>query len=846
MNSAVDWLLGLKDLRPGDAGVSLGFAIELPAWAWAGVGVACVLLAAWCYRRSEGPIAGRVALAALRAGLLALLAVLVCGPRLQRPNETIEKDWVIMLVDRSGSMAIPDAQPESLAPGSEAAARARREDQLRAMLSRHRPATDQLSKDRTLVWLGFDASTFDLKPAANPTGPGAALGEPGGSRTDLGSAIEQALQRAAARPTSGIVVLSDGRSNDLPSKALLRRLAAERIPIFGVPLGSAEALADLSIRSATGPGVAFVDDVTPIEAVVERIGPLPAAGESARVQLIDTVTGDVLDEKTVEWKQPPRVEGETPTNALTEPVTLTATPGVAGKAAWAVRVLPGGAPGSGTSESNSADRSDLVAENNQTSVSVELVDRPLRIVYIDGYPRWEYRFLQAIITREKTLASTAMLLAQGRRSIQEGNTPMDALPSSPGEWEQIDVIVLGDVLPEVFSAEQLRQIRQRVASGGAGLLWIAGEGAVPAAWRGTVLADLLPINLESPEPLRVWDRDVVMRPTPVADRLGIMRLMHMPLNGSWWPPSVSDPRTGWSRLRWAQRLDRNLLKPAAEVLATAHTVLDDDPAGTPLVLSMRYGAGRVVYVGTDEVWRWRYGRGEDLPERFWLQMVRLLGRESVGRSGKPAIISATPSRAEVGRAVRVRAEILDQAIAEGAGSGLQVRVTRVSDLGEQPATPPSTTPESDRDSITDLTLRATGGKATSSNPPGPDSRDGADRPTYQGTWAPARRGVYRLEVIDPLLAGQRVSTDVEVWLADDELRRPETDHPLLARLARETGGEFLADGDLSKLLTALPKRDVRITLNPDEHTLWDTPLALILLLTLVTAEWIGRRAMRLA
>ncbi|MGD9689089.1 MAG: hypothetical protein AB7K52_00950 [Phycisphaerales bacterium] len=833
MSTLVDWLLGLKDLRLGNEGVELGFATELEAWQWAGAAVLCAGLAVWSYRRIEGPVWARGVLGAARGLLLLTLVVLACGPRLQRANETIERDWVVMLVDRSGSMRIPDA------PGREGEARRTREEQLRGALAERRAMFEELAAERKVLWLGFDSGAFDLQAGAaggvSAGGLPVALETPSGTRTDLGQALEQALQRAAARPVSGVVVLSDGRSSDAPSRGVLRRLAAEKVPVIAVPLGSADPLADVAVRSAAGPGVAFVDDVAPVDVVVEHIGALPRGGGSAtaRVQLIDSATGDVLDEKRIEWKGGVESAGgeRGAAEVRTERVTLTATPGVAGKAQWTVRVIPeGGIGGSGAAGA----REDLVSENNQTTVNIELVDRPLRVLYVDAYPRWEYRFLQAILTREKTLASTAMLLATGRRSIQEGNTPMDSLPLSPGEWERIDAIVLGDVQPEVFTGEQLRQIRQRVAVGGAGLLWIAGEGATPGAWRGTVLADLLPINMEAPETLRVWDRDVVMAPTPVADRLGVLRLLRIPVDESWWPTAVSDPRSGWSRLRWAQRLDRALLKPAAEVLATARTAMGDDEA--PLVVSMRYGAGRVIYVGTDEIWRWRYGRGEDLPERFWLQMVRLLGRESVGRAGKPAIITATPTRAEVGQAVRVRAELLDQALAEGSGSVLQVRVTRVGDLGEGPGERGS-----EGEAAADLTLRAVGDGRRG----GAGEEDG--RPTYQGTWAPGRRGVYRLEVIDPLLRGvERVATEVEVWLADDELRRPETDHPLLAQLARESGGSVLAAEELGRLPELLPRREVRITLAPDEHTLWDRPLALIVILLLVTVEWAGRRLIRLA
>jgi hypothetical protein len=794
MHPWLDWLLRLDRLRPDEAGVVLSMDHPLPAWAWALLALLAVGIAARSYRRLDGPVLARAGLGAARAGLLVLLAFLACGPKLQRPNESVEQDVAAMLVDRSASLKIED--------DAGAGARRSRDAQLRALLGEHRAGFDALARGRIVTWLGFDAGVFELRRDAAGPGP-VQLAPPEGQRSDLGAAIDQALARVGARPLSGLVVFSDGRSSDQVSKAALRKLAAQKIPVFVVPLGSAEPIADVAVRSVQGPGVAFAGDIVPVEAEVERTG--RAAGTS-RLRLVDKLDGRVIEEQTIDWSA--AAAGNAGTDAPTRMKrTFSATPSAAGKADWEVRVEPDGP--------------DLVSENNAQSVRVELVDRPLRVVYFDGYPRWEYRYLQATLTREKSLASTAMLLSAGRRFIQEGNTPLDALPQTPEEWGKIDVIVLGDVNPDVFSPEQLRQIRQRVAVGGAGLLWIGGSASTPGAWRATPLGDLLPIQSAGgdSEGPRTWDRDVVMSPTPVADRLGVLRLLRAPEEGSWWPAAVSDPESGWSRLRWAQALEPAALKPAAEALAMARPVGETDAQALPIVVTMRFGAGRSIFVGTDEIWRWRYGRGSDLPERFWLQLIRLLGRESVSRAGQSALITFAPAQGEVGRPVRVQVELLDQGAIEAAGSTLSLKLTRLGAEQEAPV---------------ELLLRRTGGGASA-------------KPTYSGTWVPTQRGVHRASIADgPLPPDRRPTADVEVFLADDELRRPESDHAMLAALAKETGGGVLRAEDLKNLDELLPRRALRVALAPDEHALWDTPLALILILLLASVEWIGRRLIRLA
>jgi len=824
-------IFGLRTLRPGDEGVNLGFTFELRAYEWALAIALCVLAAWWCYRRLDGPRWGRATLATLRALLLALLVLLVTGPKLVRPNETIEKDWLVVLLDRSASMNIadattPDGQKES------------RDQQLRQALVKNKAALEAASKDRSVLVMGFDAGAFEIKPGATGVVDAVALGNPVGGRSDLSGALEQALAKIASRPLSGVLVLSDGRvsggrtqgaASTGASRSLLRKLAAEKTPIITVALGSPDPVGDVSVRSVQGPGVAFANDVVPIEAAVEFVGAGGAAGR-AKVQLVDTATGRVLDEQAIEWEaQPIPAPGTARAERPVKRATLTSTPTDQGSAKWAVRVVPDGP--------------DLLAGNNESPVSVDVVDRPLRVVYFDGYPRWEYRYLQAILTREKSIASSAQLLSGGRRFIQEGNTLLPALPTSPAEWAAIDVIILGDVRPEVFSGEQLRQLRERVAVGGAGLLFIGGESAMPSAWRSTPIGDLLPISTSgdySPgDNQRTYGRDLTMRPTPLADRLGVLRLLRTPELNSWWPPSVSDPESGWSRLRWAQRIDPSSLKPAAEALAFGSPV-GDAAAGDEgvLVATMRFGAGRIVYVATDEIWRWRYGRGEDLPERFYLQLVRLLGRDSVARAGRRALLTASPIRGEVGRPIRLNLELIDQTLADAAAATVNVRVERVGEVGAKPNDPSTLPTDRDADSAA-VTLRSAG----------QPKRTGVEsRPTLAGTFIAARAGLYRASVADPLLAGSTdaaVTTEFEVTLPDDELRQPETDHPLLANLSKETGGAAMSLSDWSALPGLLPKREVHIALAPDEESLWDKPIMLILVLLLATAEWIGRRLLRL-
>ncbi len=798
MTDLLNRLFQLEGMGFGSPGAEFGFARPFPAWGWALAVLAGAGIAWWSYWRLTGRRAVRIALAGLRGGLLLALLVLIAGPELRRANERIEGDWVLFLLDRSASMTIPDA------PGV-GDGRRTREAQMRAALEAHWPALAALAGERTVVWMGFDAGAFDLRtpgradgdpPADAPLDPGS----PTGRRTSLGAALSQALARSAARPVSGVVILSDGRSVDEPDRAALRRLQAERIPVHTFPLGSPEPVADLAVREAEAPVLAFVDDTIPVRVDVERLG--AGDGSGGTVQLIDKATGLVL----VEERLP--AEGEWRDGAAR--VLLRTRSAQPGKGTWVARLVP--------------DRPDLIADNNQAEVAVEFVDRPLRVAYFDGYPRWEYRYLKNLLVREASIESVAMLLAPNRRYLQEGDVLLESLPRSPEDWARFDVVVVGDLSPRVFSDEQLEQLKEHVATRGAGLLWIGGPGSTPRSWIDTPLAALLPFTVPSGGAgeeggIGTWDEPVTMSRAPAADRLGLLELGDPPDTS--WPDRLTDPFTGWSRLRWSQRIEPDRLKPTAEVLAVAEpeSGLGAGEGPYPLVLSMRYGAGRVLYVATDEIWRWRYARGEDLEERFWLPLLRLQGRDSLARNAQAAILTATPRRAEVDKPVRIALELVDQTVLDAAPRSLRVRAARrEAQAGAAP---------------TELTLV-----------PEP----GADRRELASTWVPVEAGLYRLEVLDAAPWAQGLAAEVEVVLPGDELRTPETDHALLARLSEATGGRVLGLDRLGDLNSAdlLPQRRVVIAGTPDVRTLWDRPIVLALILALLALEWVGRRLIRLA
>jgi len=766
------WLQSLLDLQsiPDDApDIHIIWEHPWPAWLWVMFLLAAGILAAWSYRRLDGRGAWGVVLAGLRLLLLLLLLILLSGPALQVPRETVEPDSVALLLDRSASMTIGDVEI--------AGRRMTRDEQLKTIIKRHSTLWPALARQRRLHWVAFASGTRRLLAGTSggevmpPDIP-----QPGRDGTDLDNALRHALDRAPA-PLSGIVLFSDGRTTRPPNPMLRRRLTADAVPVFVVPLGAPTPPGDIALARVDAPRRAFIRDRIPLNVCLRRTG--AAIDHPCAIELVDEMTGRTLHRRDV-------LPGEN------ERLTLVAEPTLPGEAVWRV-VLHTTEP-------------DLIPENNAASVSITLVDRPIRLLYVDGYPRWEYRYLKNLLIRERSVECSVMLLSADADFAQEGDRPLTRLPRTVDEIADYDLIILGDVPASFLSSRQRQLIRDHVGNRGAGLLWIAGSRYTPSSFARTALADLLPVrgslNLPPiPQPVN-------LQPTDAARRLGVLHMTAADSDA--WPAELSDPSYAWSQLQYAQRIDPAQLKPTAEILAETVQRFGDAPL--PLVVNLRYGAGQSTYVATDEIWRWRYGRGEHLVDKFWIPLIRMLARAALSGADGGAVVGVEPRYAEIGRPVLITLRFLDEKLSAAAPASVIVRIEA------DDATP-----------LAELRTRRT-----------PDAEG-----CFAATWVPDRPGDYVIRVTDPMLEDASLTSTLHVVDPNDELRWPEADHELLRQLAAATGGRVLAPHELADLPELLPNRSLRI-LNPIRESIWDTPLAFALVLALLTAEWIGRKILRLA
>lgn len=761
----MEWFFTQLGVPPTLRGQPWHFVFERPAptWLWLVVAIALVSISIFSYTNIKGSRRTRFFLGSLRTTVLFIIALLLMQPVLEWPQEKIEQDFVEVLVDRSSSLQVRDMVDDQ----NKIISRVEYQNKIL-----QNGVWDRLAQDHKLEWVAVTGNSIVVPNKQ-------ALPEAQGNRTLLASAMRETLQRNLGRPLSAVVVISDGRSQDVINSTTLRQIQTLAVPVFTIALGDPNGVNDQSIVSVEAPQSGFLQDQIPIQAQLNTRKP----NKKIRVVLKEKDSQRKIDEQEV-------ISGA---DGMVS-VTLVGQGSKPGEAIWEVAIV--GDP--------DADQS-----NDSQRVDITLIERPIRVLYMDGWPRWEFRYIKNILLREKGIESSIMLLSADRDFAQEGTTPLARLPRTEKEFAAFDVIILGDVPAGFLNTTQQKIIRDQVAKRGTGILWIAGDRSTPSSWRGTPMEDLLPFrgSLDLPR----LDQPAYMEPTELAIRIGMFRLGNTQENEQSWPREISPGGESWGKLEWVQRIDTRDLKPTTEVLANAVTqqtenlnTTSESNKGTPMVLTMRYGAGQSTFVATDETWRWRYGRGETLPERFWIQLIRHLARAGL-RNNAGLSLLVDPPRAATNQPVRI---VVD--LAEAQASDVVIVEAFQATSGKN----------------VDITLKPEGGNQ------------------FSTVWiAPSDgEGVWKFRIRQPKTPETPEAT-LTIIQEDTERIDATPDHAALEKLSVATKGQVVATSNIDALENLIPRRSFTIR-QPIQIPLWNQWIIFAILITLLTTEWIGRRILK--
>ncbi len=433
------------------------------------------------------------------------------------------------------------------------------------------------------------------------------------------------------------------------------------------------------------------------------------------------------------------------------------------------------------------------------------------------------------MVREEAVEGGVLLVGADERVVAEGTDPIRRFPETPEALHQYDVVLFGDVNPRSgwLTLAQMNMLLNFVGNEGGGFGLIAGERAAPHRFLGTPLERLIPVRIDPEflgryaEPLTVGYR---LQLTPEGRRSRIFRAAPPTGQDTGTSSSDANPFESLPELFWVARTLGP--KPGASVLAEHPTMslLTERQAGTgrmPVVVTGRYGAGKIFFQGTDDTWRWRRKNGELLHDTYWVQVVRELMRGDRLIQSRRYVIRTEGRVFEYGVPIHIHLDVSDERILADHPDVISMAVFETGD-------------QQDGDVggslepflVAHLDVHRLGSASK--------RYDASFLPDHPGTYVISAEGIARTGT------GTRASAVVRVERPRLESRHPEANHLILERIAEATGGRVVEPDKLAEVFAGIRDRSIRI---PDDVTepLWDSRLALILFALVVTTEWVLRK-----
>jgi len=581
--------------------------------------------------------------------------------------------------------------------------------------------------------------------------------------TRIGDGLKQLAGEAADLPIGAVVLLSDGADNsggiDLDTISTFR---SRRIPVHTVGFGAEQVPHDVEVDDATVAPRALADSRLAAKVTFHQRG---YAGQKSMLTVRDG--SKALAARQITFAPDGQTQNET--------LLFNAGPAGSKTLQFTIDPLSG--------EENKA--------NNGVTRLVNVESSKRRILYVEGEPRWEYKFIRRAEQDDRIVSIVSMLRTSENKIYRQGiDDPKELADGFPSRVEDLfgyQGLMIGSVEASYFTPGQKELIQQFVdRRGGRASL---GDGG----WQASSLADLLPVVL--PNKKGTFHRDPANAElTPVGADNIITRL-------------VEDPAKNverWKKLPYLMDYQEvGTPKPGAVVLA------EMSAAGSrkmPLLVTENYGRGRTAVLATGGTWRWQMSQPleDQTHEEFWQQLLRWLVTDTPGH-----VVASVPSQMllDDGR-VKFSADVRDKNYLPAADAKVQAHILGPGGLAAQ----------------VDLT-------------PDPNSPG-----TFHADWTADPSGSYLTEVIASR-GTEELGRDVLTFARMDgvaENFHTGQNRELLEKLSEQTGGRYWKPEELSRLPGEISYSEAGITVR-DTKDLWNMPIVFLLLLLLPSSQWLLRR-----
>ena len=613
--------------------------------------------------------------------------------------------------------------------------------------------------------------------------------KPEASSTRIGDSLKQLSTETSDLPIGAVVLLSDGDDNSGGVSAdAISALRARHIPVHTVGFGKEHAEHDVELDDVTVAPRALAGSRLAAKITFHQRG---YSGAKVNLTIRDVTSGQakVLAGRTVSLGADGNQQSETLMFDI-------------GKTAGGRTLEIAAAPLSG--EQNTA--------NNTLSREVNVASEGRRVLYLEGEPRWEYKFIREAEEDDPMVQIASMVRTTENKTYRQGIADSKELASGfPTRGEDLFVyqgLIIGSLEAGYFTAAQQELIREFVDRRGGGLLLLGGQfGLADGGWNASTLTDLFPTVL--PTRAETFQREadprhgtthttVELAPDGV-DSI-ITRL-------------VDDPNANaakWKKLPYLMDYeDPGSPKPGAKVLANMIT-----PQGQklPLLVTENFGHGRTAIMATGGSWRWQMSSplGDTAYDLFWQQLLRWIVSDTPGH-----VAASVPEQILFDHgAVTLTAEVRDQQYNPAPDAKVNAHI-----------------------------LGPSGINADVEMTPVPDNPG-----QFQATWSATKPGPYLTEVTANRAdrdtgTVKQIGRDVLTFQRMDgvaENFHTEQNRELLEQLASQTGGRYWKPADLDNLVKAVPYSEAGVTIR-ETKDLWDLPIVFLVLIALCFSEWWMRR-----
>jgi uncharacterized membrane protein len=530
----------------------LFFVGGLPWWLVAAIAVGALAALVYQVRGLKQRLGnGRAALlTAVRAAVYGLLIFFLLSPGLVEKRVTKLRRPLNLLIDTSGSMALPGPSGKS------------RIDLVKEkFLGGKEPLVRKLARD-------YDLRVYQFNTALEPVAP-SALSQltATGKGTRLVEILREASRDAGAH--AAIMLVSDGIANG--ENKTTHDSAALTVPVVAVGAGESRGYIDLRIADLTAPDFAFRNREFKIDLTIQAYG---LAGKT--VPLYFNRGKNLVTSRSVQIDR----------DVFEQRVTLGYTPKEIGALGFTVSVP--------------AQAGEQIADNNQKEFKVEVQRDKLRVLTLSGSPAWNYRFLRMALKQDPFIDLVSFVFLRTPTDVVD--VPDNQLSLIPfpideiflEELKNFDVVFLDDFsYRSYFNVMYLERVRDFVRDGG-GLAMLGGFRSFDSGgYADSALREVLPVELDGKGR---YQSDARARGVLTASGKAhpITRLL-------------ADPQANeeaWKKLPPLKSFNQVLRGKGETLLQAAE---DGAGSGPPLLTVGRFGKGRTLALMSDDVWRWSFG-----------------------------------------------------------------------------------------------------------------------------------------------------------------------------------------------------------------------------------------------